>query len=123
MTAPRPRGASPLHHHSRSRKIHRTFNNLKITVLCGLVTILVLRGTIGLNLSLPSQPSDADALADAKAVEDIDRILREIRSDSGPDPDDEGDFSASSGFNATALSATEAAAAYAAAVGKYALGP
>lgn len=46
----------------------------EITVLCGLVTILVLRGTIVLNLSLHSQPND---------VEDIDYILREIRSNTG----------------------------------------
>jgi xyloglucan 6-xylosyltransferase len=121
MTAPRARGASPLQ--SRSRKIHRTFNNLKITVPCGLVTILVLRGTIGLNLSLPSQPSDADALNSAKAVEDIDRILSEIRSDSDPDSDEAGQLSAASGFNATALSAKESAAAYATAAEKYTLGP
>ncbi|GFZ07722.1 Galactosyl transferase GMA12/MNN10 family protein [Actinidia rufa] len=35
----------------RVRQIHLTFNNIKITVLCGLVTILVLHGYIGLNLS------------------------------------------------------------------------
>ncbi|BAF08928.1 probable glycosyltransferase 2 [Oryza sativa Japonica Group] len=126
MTAPRPRGASPLSshgHHHRSRKIHRTFNNVKITVLCGLVTILVLRGTIGLNLSLPNQPTDADALAGAKAVEDIDRILREIRSDGGADDDAAAAGDLAGSFNATALNATEAAAAYASAVERYALGP
>ncbi|CAM0945745.1 unnamed protein product [Alopecurus aequalis] len=121
MTAARSRGALPLSSHHRSRKISRTFNNVKITVLCGLVTILVLRGTIGLNLSLPSHPSDADALAGAKAVEDIDRILREIRTDSDPGDSDLG--AASLRFNATALNASEATAAYAAAVGTYALGP
>lgn len=31
----------------RIRQIQRTFNNLKITLLCGFLTILVLRGTIG----------------------------------------------------------------------------
>uniref|UniRef100_A0A0E0NFT9 Uncharacterized protein n=1 Tax=Oryza rufipogon TaxID=4529 RepID=A0A0E0NFT9_ORYRU len=112
----------PTHHH-RSRKIHRTFNNVKITVLCGLVTILVLRGTIGLNLSLPNQPTDADALAGAKAVEDIDRILREIRSDGGADDDAAAAGDLAGSFNATALNATEAAAAYASAVERYALGP
>ncbi|EMS45714.1 Putative glycosyltransferase 3 [Triticum urartu] len=124
MTAARARGASPLSTHHRSRKISRTFNNVKITVLCGLVTILVLRGTIGLNLSLPSQPSDADALAGAKAVEDIDRILREIRSDSDPSDPTDSDLDSSSVLsNATALNSSEAAAAYAAAVGNHALGP
>lgn len=124
MAAARARGASPLSTHHRSRKISRTFNNVKITVLCGLVTILVLRGTIGLNLSLPSHPSDADALAGAKAVEDIDRILREIRSDSDPSDPTDSDLDSSSVLsNATALNISEAAAAYAAAVGNYALGP
>ncbi|CBI15187.3 unnamed protein product, partial [Vitis vinifera] len=32
----------------RGRQIHKTFNNIKITILCGFVTILVLRGTIGI---------------------------------------------------------------------------
>ncbi|CDP21247.1 unnamed protein product [Coffea canephora] len=31
----------------RGRQISKTFNNIKITILCGFVTILVLRGTIG----------------------------------------------------------------------------
>lgn len=68
---------------SSRRKIHKTFNNLKITIVCGLVTILVLRGTIGVgNLS-----GGGDGETDQKVVEDIERILREIRSDSDPDED------------------------------------
>ncbi|KAF8399529.1 hypothetical protein HHK36_015396 [Tetracentron sinense] len=31
----------------RGHQIHKTFNNLKITILCGFLTILVLRGNIG----------------------------------------------------------------------------
>ncbi|XP_073013075.1 probable glycosyltransferase 2 [Typha latifolia] len=70
----------------RGRQIQKTFNNLKITVLCGFVTILVLRGTIGVGNLGGASSSDADS----KVIEDIDRILREIRSDS--DPDDALDF-------------------------------
>ncbi|PKU67687.1 probable glycosyltransferase 2 [Dendrobium catenatum] len=70
-------------HGSRRRKIQKTFNNVKITILCGLVTIVVLRGTIGLgNLA-----AVVDGESNQKEVEDIERILREIRSDSDPDED------------------------------------
>uniref|UniRef100_A0A2N9EQK5 Uncharacterized protein n=1 Tax=Fagus sylvatica TaxID=28930 RepID=A0A2N9EQK5_FAGSY len=41
----------------RGRQLHKTFNNIKITILCGFVTILVLRGTIGID-PLRSDPSD-----------------------------------------------------------------
>ncbi|XP_043704045.1 probable xyloglucan 6-xylosyltransferase 5 [Telopea speciosissima] len=66
---------------SRGRQIQKTFNNLKITILCGFVTILVLRGTIGVgNLA---------GIADVEAenqnlIEETNRILAEIRSDSDP---------------------------------------
>ncbi|KAF3320760.1 putative glycosyltransferase 5 [Carex littledalei] len=68
------------------RKIRRTFNNVKITVLCGIVTILVLRGTVGLS-TLLGLPSPSQQTNDRAMLEDIDRILREIRSDSDPDSD------------------------------------
>ncbi|MQM23307.1 hypothetical protein Taro_056371 [Colocasia esculenta] len=68
----------------RGRQIQKTFNNVKITILCGFVTILVLRGTIGVG-NLAGGGGDAD---DNKVIEDIDRILREIRSDSDPDEDE-----------------------------------
>ncbi|KAF0929670.1 hypothetical protein E2562_023023 [Oryza meyeriana var. granulata] len=59
----------------------------------------------------------ADALAEAKAIKDIDHILREICSDSGPnDTNDSRDLRGSVAYNAIALNATEAA------VGRYALG-
>ncbi|XP_052179964.1 probable xyloglucan 6-xylosyltransferase 5 [Diospyros lotus] len=64
----------------RGRQIHRTFNNIKITILCGFVTILVLRGYIGLNLGSP----DADAI-NQNLIEETNRILAEIRSDHDPD--------------------------------------
>ena len=33
---------------TRGRQIHKTFDNIKITILYGFVTILVLKGTIGI---------------------------------------------------------------------------
>ncbi|CAI0391236.1 unnamed protein product [Linum tenue] len=60
---------------------HKTFNNIKITILCGFVTILVLRGTIGIgNLS----SSEADAV-NQNLIEDTNPDLAEIRSDKDPD--------------------------------------
>ncbi|CAL1381520.1 unnamed protein product [Linum trigynum] len=65
----------------RGRQIHKTFNNIKITILCGFVTILVLRGTIGIgNLS----SSEADAV-NQNLIEETNRVLAEIRSDKDPD--------------------------------------
>ncbi|KAH6797313.1 Galactosyl transferase GMA12/MNN10 family protein [Perilla frutescens var. hirtella] len=69
----------------RGRQIHKTFNNIKITILCGFVTILVLRGTIGLG-NLVSSEADAE---NQHLVEETNRILAEIRSDKDPtDPND-----------------------------------
>ncbi|XAR50021.1 Xyloglucan 6-xylosyltransferase [Bertholletia excelsa] len=68
----------------RGRQIHRTFNNIKITILCGFVTILVLRGYIGVNLG----NSDAEAV-NQNLIEETNRLLAEIRSDKDPDePED-----------------------------------
>uniref|UniRef100_A0A7N0TNK2 xyloglucan 6-xylosyltransferase n=1 Tax=Kalanchoe fedtschenkoi TaxID=63787 RepID=A0A7N0TNK2_KALFE len=65
------------------RQVGKTLNNVKITILCGLVTILVLRGTIGVgNLG----PLEDDA-ASRKLAEETNRILAEIRSDGDPDDD------------------------------------
>ncbi|MED6182338.1 putative xyloglucan 6-xylosyltransferase 3 [Stylosanthes scabra] len=88
-TNARPRSAP------RGRQIQKTFNNIKITILCGFVTILVLRGTIGVNLS----SSDADAV-NQSIIEETNRILAEIRSDS--DPDDPSDNDTTFSLNATA---------------------
>ncbi|XP_045822954.1 probable xyloglucan 6-xylosyltransferase 3 [Trifolium pratense] len=63
----------------RGRQIQKTFNNIKITILCGFVTILVLRGTIGVNLG--SSQNDA---VNQNVIEETNRILAEIRSDSDP---------------------------------------
>ncbi|KAL6497367.1 putative xyloglucan 6-xylosyltransferase 5 [Orobanche gracilis] len=64
----------------RGRQIQKTFNNIKITVLCGFVTILVLRGTIGLG-TLVSSEAEAE---NQHLIEETNRILTEIRSDKDP---------------------------------------
>lgn len=65
----------------RGRQIQRTFNNIKITILCGFVTILVLRGTIGVS-NLASTEAD---LENTNLIDETNRILDEIRSDKDPD--------------------------------------
>ncbi|KAG4930046.1 hypothetical protein AAZX31_17G099600 [Glycine max] len=78
----------------RGRQIQKTFNNIKITILCGFVTILVLRGTIGVNLG----SSDNDAV-NQNLIEETNRILAEIRSDADPsDPDDQQFFNPNDTF-------------------------
>lgn len=72
----------------RGRQIHKTFNNLKITILCGFVTILVLRGTIGVG-NLGSSEAEAE---NQHLIEETNRILAEIRSDSDPDDPAEPEF-------------------------------
>ncbi|KAL3819484.1 hypothetical protein ACJIZ3_005389 [Penstemon smallii] len=70
----------------RGRQIQKTFNNIKITILCGFVTILVLRGTIGLG-NLVSSEAEAE---NSHIIQETNRILAEIRSDSDPtDPDEQ----------------------------------
>lgn len=72
----------------RARQIHKTFNNIKITILCGFVTILVLRGTIGVG-NLGSSEAEAE---NQHLIEETNRILAEIRSDSDPDDPAEPEF-------------------------------
>ncbi|GER41974.1 galactosyl transferase GMA12/MNN10 family protein [Striga asiatica] len=61
----------------RGRQIQKTFNSIKITILCGFVTILVLRGTIGLG-SVSSSEAEAET---QHLIEETNRVLDEIRSD------------------------------------------
>lgn len=70
----------------RGRQIAKTMNNIKITILCGFVTILVLRGTIGLNLGTSKIDSERLHLE-----EEARRVIAEIRSD-GAVSDDEPPF-------------------------------
>ena len=64
----------------RGRQLHKTFNNIKITILCGFVTILVLRGTIGIG-NLGSSGDDA---MNQNIIEEINCILVEIQFDFDP---------------------------------------
>ena len=66
----------------RGRQIAKTVNNIKITILCGFVTILVLRGTIGLNLGTTKIDAEKERLE-----EEARRVIAEIRSD-GAESDD-----------------------------------
>ncbi|KAK9054463.1 hypothetical protein SSX86_025541 [Deinandra increscens subsp. villosa] len=66
------------------RQIHKTLNNIKITILCGLVTILVLRGTIGFSSLSPETDLENQAI-----IEETNRILAEIRSDKDPEDDNQ----------------------------------
>ncbi|XP_010678459.2 probable xyloglucan 6-xylosyltransferase 5 [Beta vulgaris subsp. vulgaris] len=75
----------------RERPTQKTLTNIKITILCGIITILVLRGTIGIeNLTGSSYEAENKAL-----VEETNRLLAEIRSDidqSEPDVQNEPPF-------------------------------
>lgn len=66
---------------SRGRQIHKTFNNVKITILCGFVTILVLRGTIGVGNLGGGSSAEAEAL---KIKAETDEFIQKIRSDGDP---------------------------------------
>ncbi|KAF2311266.1 hypothetical protein GH714_021302 [Hevea brasiliensis] len=71
--------------HAARQADSKTFNNIKITILCGFVTILVLRGTIGIG-NLTSSEEEA---INQNLIEETNRILAEIRSDNDPtDPDE-----------------------------------
>ncbi|KAL2935287.1 putative xyloglucan 6-xylosyltransferase 5 [Bienertia sinuspersici] len=73
---------------SRVRPTQKTVNNIKITLLCGLVTILVLRGTLGIG-NLTSSSSEAEYRA---LIEETNRVVGKIRSDKDPfDPEDQED--------------------------------
>ncbi|XP_071731565.1 probable xyloglucan 6-xylosyltransferase 5 [Rutidosis leptorrhynchoides] len=79
-----------------NREIHKTLNNIKITILCGLVTILVLRGTIG--FGSPSSENDAETQA---MIEETNRIIAEIRSDTDPDDPEDGQSQTTISLNDT----------------------
>ncbi|XP_051185843.1 probable glycosyltransferase 3 [Lolium perenne] len=90
-----------------NKQMQKTINNVKITVICGFITILVLRGTVGIDfLSFSGGGGGSEAATDAQVFEDIERILREIRSDSEPDEDDQL-AGAASGSNSTAVRVEE----------------
>ncbi|KAI3833794.1 hypothetical protein MKX03_016826 [Papaver bracteatum] len=66
---------------SRGRQISKTFNNIKITILCGFVTILVLRGTIGVgNLGGGGGESEEQR----RIMEKTKIFIDQLRSDDDP---------------------------------------
>eukprot|EP00252_Welwitschia_mirabilis_P019527 TRINITY_DN4536_c0_g3_i2.p1 TRINITY_DN4536_c0_g3~~TRINITY_DN4536_c0_g3_i2.p1 ORF type:complete len:449 (+),score=87.51 TRINITY_DN4536_c0_g3_i2:609-1955(+) len=68
----------------KARQIQKTCNNLKITILCSFVTILVLRGTIGVgNLG-----GNIDSIDEAAEAENQ-RIVEEIRRKDDPEDEEE----------------------------------
>ncbi|KAL6642266.1 hypothetical protein ACP70R_020447 [Stipagrostis hirtigluma subsp. patula] len=80
---------------SSSKQKQRTINNIRVTLLAAFITFLVLRCAIGVNrLTIAGAGSDRRA-ARSQVIEDIERVLREIRSDSDPDEDDAASSTAS----------------------------
>jgi xyloglucan 6-xylosyltransferase len=95
------RPAGRLARAAMNKKRQQTLNNIKLTLLCGFITVLVLRGTVGFNLRVSGGDS-----SDAKVVEDIERMLQEIRSDSELEDDSDvggavGNSTAAAGSNNT----------------------
>ncbi|CAN6339656.1 unnamed protein product [Urochloa humidicola] len=116
-------GGARLRANSTKKQRQRTMNNVKITLLCGFITVLVLRGTAGFNL-LVNSGDPGGAAADAKVVEDIERILAEVRSDSDPDDVVVLVGSSSSSPNATAAAlANFSSSATVIKLKEYSLGP
>ncbi|XP_010238722.1 probable glycosyltransferase 3 [Brachypodium distachyon] len=106
-----------------SKQMQKTIGNVKITLICGFITILVLRGTVGVNLlsfsGAGSTSGDAAAADAAQVAEDIDRLLREIRSDAA-DEDDNIDLSPD---NSTTTTLNGAATESTTTIKNYTLGP
>lgn len=76
---------------SRRRRVANSFGNIRLTILCGVVTILVLRGTIGLN-NFPSI-NNPSLNQNQKLVEETNRVIAEIRyDDDNNDSDDNNHF-------------------------------
>ncbi|XP_047938538.1 probable xyloglucan 6-xylosyltransferase 5 [Salvia hispanica] len=69
----------------KGRRGDRKFSNIRITIICGFVTILVLRGTIGLS-NLVSLEADAES---RYLIEETNRIVSAIRSDDDPTDSDD----------------------------------
>ncbi|CAO2153278.1 unnamed protein product [Urochloa humidicola] len=75
---------------SSSKLTKRIIHNIRITLLCAFVTLVVLRGTIGVNHRLVQiSTSHRAPPGTTKAANDIERILREISADANSDSDDD----------------------------------
>lgn len=68
----------------RGQQLRKTLNNIKVTILCGFITIVVLRGYIGINLGGGSSSAETDAVRQ-NLLEETNRLLAHLRSDIDPD--------------------------------------
>nr|CAB3463078.1 unnamed protein product [Digitaria exilis] len=121
-------GRSPVRGGSSSSKLtQRAINNIRFCLLCAFVTVLVLRGTVGVNrrlvyiagVSNHRAPPAGTTKVVAAEEDDIDRVLREIRADS--DPEDDDDVITSTTTPATRSSYYDSGSAWTTA--SYSLGP
>ncbi|EFJ17254.1 glycosyltransferase, CAZy family GT34-like protein [Selaginella moellendorffii] len=79
---------------AKGRQIHKTLNNIKMTVLCGFVTILVLRGTIGAG-SFGTPAQDLHDIRDTvHRRKDAGRVLAEAKSSSSAIAEEEAEVEA-----------------------------
>ncbi|KAL2641918.1 hypothetical protein R1flu_009505 [Riccia fluitans] len=75
----------------KGRQGQRTLNNVKITLICGFVTILVLRGTIGVsNLGFPTVSEAGDGIREADKHEhkrSLAQIEEKKKEEEEPEPE------------------------------------
>lgn len=74
------------------KQAQRTVNRIRVTLLSAFITFLLFRATIGLNRFAHFSSIVSVSGHGNKAVQDIERVLREIRSD--PEDDDSGEDAA-----------------------------
>ncbi|KAL6906091.1 hypothetical protein ACP4OV_003692 [Aristida adscensionis] len=67
------------------KKTQRTINNIRTTLLAAFITFLLFRATIGINRLTIAGIGAGRARAGSGVATDIERVLREIRSDSDED--------------------------------------
>ncbi|EPS63631.1 hypothetical protein M569_11153, partial [Genlisea aurea] len=79
-----PTTAPPTRRHPK--RTVQNCTNLKLTILCGIITVLVFRGTIG--ISYFTAPFPGGGGADRSHSEDVDRILARILHEDGDDGDE-----------------------------------
>ncbi|KAL3678107.1 hypothetical protein R1sor_021063 [Riccia sorocarpa] len=76
----------------KGRQGQRNLNNLKITLLCGFVTILVLRGTIGVgNLGFPTVNEPGDGIREAEKHEPKRSLAQVVEKKEEEEPEPESD--------------------------------
>eukprot|EP00249_Psilotum_nudum_P015180 c25202_g1_i3 orf=670-2013(+) len=73
----------------KSKQVYKTFNNLKITLLCGFVTILVLRGTIGIGSVGIATQGKGDLSDGVHSRKEAARVLSELKEKNKMEADEE----------------------------------